>query len=90
MTREVFFAAKFRQDFKRVASRGWNMELLRTVMKTLENSVPLDPKYREHALTGSYSGHMECHIQPDWLLIYVLTNTSVTFSRTGSHADLFR
>jgi mRNA interferase YafQ len=87
--REPFYSAKFRRDFKRAIKRGRDMELLRKVMKDLENSIPLDPKYEEHALIGNYVGHTECHIQSDWVLIYVLTDNSVTFSRTGTHSDLF-
>jgi addiction module RelE/StbE family toxin len=50
---------------------------------------PLEEKYRNHALTGSYAGHFECRVQPDWLLIYRLAENAVIFVRTGSHSDLF-
>jgi len=87
--RAPYFSTKFRHDFKRAVKRNLDMALLRAVMKDLEDSVPLDPKYQEHLLTGAYAGHTECHIQSDWLLIYVITDSSVTFTRTGTHSDLF-
>ena len=86
--RTPYYSTKFKRDFKRAIKRNWNMDLLRAVMKDLEDSVPLDPKYQEHLLVGDYAGHSECHIQSDWLLIYVSTDNSVTFTRTGTHSDL--
>ncbi|WP_455616809.1 type II toxin-antitoxin system YafQ family toxin [Eisenbergiella sp.] len=87
--RDVFYSGKFRKDFKLAIKRGFNMSLIKNVMKDLENGTPLDPKYKEHPLGGDYIGTMECHIQPDWLLVYALEETSVTFIRTGTHSDLF-
>lgn len=89
MIRQVFYTGKFRKDFKLAIKRGLNMSLIRAVMKDLENGVQLDLKYREHPLNGDYAGMLECHIQPDWLLVYMLDESSVTFVRTGSHSDLF-
>lgn len=89
MIREVFYTGKFRKDFKLAIKRGLDMELIRKVMKDLENGISLDPKYKEHPLSGDYAGNLECHIQPDWLMVYMLDETSVTFVRTGSHSDLF-
>lgn len=89
MIRKVFYTNKFRKDFKAAIKRGLNMKLIKKVMKDLENGVLLEPKYKEHPLSGDYIGNMECHIQPDWLLIYALTEDSVTFVRTGTHSDLF-
>lgn len=87
--RNVFYSGKFRKDFKLAIKRGFNMSLIKNVMKDLENGTPLDPKYKEHPLSGDYIGNMECHIQPDWLLVYALEETRVTFIRTGTHSDLF-
>lgn len=89
MIREVFYTNKFRKDFKLAIKRGRNMSLIQKVMKDLENSIPLDSQYKEHPLSGDYIGNLECHIQPDWLLVYALDEKSVTFVRTGSHSDLF-
>jgi mRNA interferase YafQ len=69
--------------------RDLDMNLIRKVMEDLENEVPLDRRYKNHALTGIYIGNFKCHIRPDWPLIYHLTETAVIFVRTGSHSDLF-
>lgn len=87
--RQVFYTSKFRKDFKLVIKRGCKLSLIKKVMKDLENEIPLDRSYKEHPLSGNYIGTIECHIQPDWLIIYRLDGDSVTFIRTGSHADLF-
>ena len=70
--------------------RGKDIALLDNVIKKIQNGEKLDEKYRDHALTGTYRGFRECHIQPDWLLIYFIENQIVTLTlvRTGSHSDL--
>jgi mRNA interferase YafQ len=80
---------QFERDYKRIARRGWAMDKLKTVMRRLAEGEKLEPRYRDHKLTGSYAGRRECHIEPDWLLIYELTPTEILYERTGSHADLF-
>ncbi len=82
---------QFEKDFKKAKKRGKDMEKIKTVMRKLAKEETLEEKYREHKLTGDYKGHRECHIEPDWLLIYKLDNKneSITFERTGSHSDLF-
>jgi len=80
---------QFKRDYKRVARRGWPMDKLKTVMRRLAEGDKLEPRYRDHKLVGPYAGRRECHIEPDWLLIYVLTPTEILYERTGSHADLF-
>ncbi len=87
--RNTYYGNHFRRDFKLAVKRGLNMKLLYRVMKCLENDTPLDEKYQNYALTGNYAGHFECHIQPDWLLIYRLAENAVIFVRTGTHSDLF-
>lgn len=89
--RNVFYSSKFRKDVKIVAKRGLNLSLLKEVMLDLENGTSLDSKYKEHSLKGNYVYHLECHIQPDWLLIYRIDDdeNSLTFVRTGTHSDLF-
>ena len=71
--------------------QGKNMSLLQEVIDTLLSENILDPKYHDHPLAGNYTGFRECHIQPDWLLIYAIDNglLLLTASRTGSHSDLF-
>ena len=83
---------QYRKDRKRAIKRGLPMNLLDDVLQTLIEEKPLDPKHNDHALTGNYAGFRECHIQPDWLLIYAVDNGSLilTATRTGSHSDLFK
>jgi mRNA interferase YafQ len=88
---ELKKTAQFRKDLKRVLKRRLNVDFLDEIIQTLRERKPLDPKYRDHALTGDYTGFRECHIQPDWLLIYMVDgkNLILTASRTGTHSDLF-
>ena len=83
--------SKFRKDYKRIKKRGYDLDLLEAVLNILLREEPLSDQYKDHALTGNYIGFRECHIQPDWLLIYAVNNTELilTASRTGTHSDLF-
>jgi len=83
--------SQFCKDLKRVVKRRLNVDLLDEIIQTLRKRKPLDPKHKDHALTGHYVGFRECHIQPDWLLIYMIDgkNLILTASRTGTHSDLF-
>ena len=82
--------AKYRKDRKRAIKSGLPMHLLDGVLQTLAEEKPLDPKYNDHALKGEYIGFRECHIRPDWLLIYTVDkgNLILTAIRTGSHSEL--
>lgn len=80
---------KFKKDLKICQKRKYNFDLLYSVVDTLAIPVPLEEKNREHNLKGDYAGHKECHISPDWLLIYRTTDTELVLVRTGTHADLF-
>ena len=88
---ELKKTTQFRKDLKRTVKRNLNIDLLDEIIQTLRERKPLDPKLRDHALTGDYAGFRECHIQPDWLLIYMIDggNIILTASRTGTHSDLF-
>ena len=81
---------KFRKDYKLAKKRGLPMEELEIVLQTLLAERPLEEKRRDHALSGNYIGFRECHIRPDWLLIYTIDhgNLILTAARTGSHSDL--
>lgn len=83
--------SRFRKDYKLVERRGLDINALEQVIDTLLAEKPLAPKHRDHALTGDYAGFRECHILPDWLLIYCVDkeNLILTASRTGTHSDLF-
>ena len=82
---------QFRKDYKLAKKRGYNLDLLDQVLNLLLNEEPLETKHHDHALTGNYTGFRECHIQPDWLLIYMVHDTELilTAARTGTHSDLF-
>jgi len=85
----LIFTSKFNRELKRQSKRGKDMQKLKTVAVLLEQGEPLPKKYRDHALIGNYSHHRECHLEPDWLLIYRVEQANIVFERTGSHSDLF-
>ena len=82
---------RFRKDYKRLKKQGKDMKLLQYVIDELLAERVLDKKYKDHALVGEYVGFRECHILPDWLLIYEINHGQLvlTLTRTGSHSDLF-
>ncbi len=79
----------FRQDVKKLRSSGEDLSKLAVVIDTLAADEPLAEHYRDHLLIGDYANHRECHISPDWLLIYQTTETELILVRTGSHSVLF-
>ena len=81
--------SQFKRDVKRVQQRGKDLEKLKRVLERLVKGERLAPKYRDHVLVGQYKGTRECHIEPDWLLIYELAESEIVLIRTGSHSDLF-
>ena len=83
--------SQFRKDYKLAIRRGLKIQLLEDVISALAIGSPLPEKNRDHALDGQWSGHRECHILPDWLLIYRIEGDVLvlTLSRTGTHSDLF-
>lgn len=85
----VRYSTRFKRDFKTCVKRGYKMFLLQQAIETLRIPAPLPPKNRDHNLSGNYSGYRECHIEPDWLLIYKQTDDELRLDRTGTHADLF-
>lgn len=87
----VRMTSQFKKDYKLAMKRGMNIELLDKVIDILAMGETLPEKYRDHALTGNWVGHRECHIQPDWLLIYRIEKSVLVLelSATGTHSDLF-
>jgi mRNA interferase YafQ len=81
--------AQFKRDFKLVQRRGWDVKELLAVMDGLIAERRLGPEYKAHPLWGEYKGHMECHIEGDFLLIWRTTRDEIIFVRTGNHSDLF-
>ena len=80
----------FERDVKRCQKRNLDLSKLKEVMRLLAEEQVLSAKYRDHTLTGNYVGRRECHIQPDWLLIYKQEDGVIVFERTGTHSDLFK
>lgn len=91
MKYSLVLSGRFKKSFKLAKKRGLNIELLDLIVGKLLNGIPLDKKYKDHELKGKYKGFRECHIQPDWLLIYLMEDDILTLTLidTGSHADLF-
>jgi mRNA interferase YafQ len=91
MTFEVKATGRFKKDYKGMQKRGAKMELLHDIIALLQQGVPLPERYRDHPLSGTYTGHRECHIKPDWLLVYYVEKhiLVLTLTRTGTHSDLF-
>lgn len=90
--REIVQCSRFKRDYKKVAASGrYSVDDLIEIVTLLAQDKPLSEKYRDHALTGEWVGYRECHIKPDWLLIYTKANSneSLILARTGSHSELF-
>lgn len=89
---DISYSVKFKRDIKLMKKQGRNMKLLRDVVDILAAEKSLDPKYRDHPLTGDYTEQRECHIQSDWLLIYKVEKKELrlTLTRTGSYSILYR
>lgn len=87
----IKFHSSFKKDYKRVIKRGYNVKLMEDVINKLAKQEQLPEKNRDHALSGDYIGLRECHITPDWLLIYGINNEELILflTRTGTHSDLF-
>ena len=80
---------QFKRDVKRQQKRGKDISLLKEIILLLANNQSLEFKYRDHPLVGNYYGARECHISPDWVLIYQASEEKLVLIRTGTHADLF-
>ena len=87
----VKFTRQFKKDYKKVESQHRDLGLLKTVISLLADGTPLPKEYRDHILVGNYKGKHECHLAPDWLLIYEYDGDELILwlCRMGSHSDLF-
>lgn len=87
----IVMTSIFKKDLKLAKKRGYDLSLLDNVINTLAMGQQLDKKHRDHSLMGNYNGCRECHITPDWLLIYEISNDELILylTRTGTHSDLF-
>jgi mRNA interferase YafQ len=88
---DIILSTQFKKDLKLAKKRGYDIALLDTVVSLIAEGKTLPPKYKDHDLSGNYEGYRECHIQPDWLLVYTVYKEELILllSRTGSHSDLF-
>ena len=88
---KVRYSAKFKKDFKLAQKRRMPMQELKNLIEKLAAGETLEAKHRDHALSGNYAMFRECHIQPDWLLIYRINDDALELlaHRTGTHSDLF-
>jgi mRNA interferase YafQ len=80
---------QFKKDIKRALKRGKDLSKLKAVVDLLLADKPLPPKNRDHPLGGNWAGHRDCHIEPDWILIYKILDAEIRLERTGTHSDLF-
>ncbi|MGK7896964.1 MAG: type II toxin-antitoxin system YafQ family toxin [Xenococcus sp. (in: cyanobacteria)] len=83
---------RFRRDLRRMKKRGKDLEKLKKVVRLLVGEQSLPDSYRDHSLVGDWSGYRDCHIEPDWLLLYIIDRDEkiLTLARTGTHSDLFK
>ena len=89
--REVHPSSQFRKDLRKARKQGKDMALLDEIIVKLANDIPLPPKHRDHALQGNWAGHRECHLTPDWLLVYRKTDNAgllLLLVRADSHSNL--
>lgn len=91
MMYEIEMSTRFKKDYKIVKKRGYDLSLLKTVINILASGEQLPEKYCDHSLAGDYIGYRECHITPDWLLVYRIEKNLLILglTRTGMHSDLF-
>ena len=83
------YSKQFSKDIKRIQKRGKSQNKLKVVIQKLVNGEQLNPVYKDHKLIGKYKGRRECHLEPNWLLIYKIKEDEIIFERTGTHSDLF-
>ena len=86
----LVYTSQFKKDFKRVTKQGKDLEKLEFIIESLLSKKILDPKFKDNPLSGKWKNHRDCHIEPDWVLIYQITSDSLILERTGSHSDLFK
>ena len=87
---EISYTTSFNRDLKKIKKRGYDLKLMSVVVRKLQLGESLEPKYKDHYLTGNWKGYRECHILPDWLLVYKADEDRLVLvlSRTGTHSDL--
>ena len=89
MKRTIYVTTQYKKDLKRLAKRGKNLDKIDSILDLLVDDICLPPQNLDHLLTGNWKKHRECHIEPDWLLIYKKVENGLILTRTGTHSDLF-
>ena len=91
MMYDVKYTSRFKKDYKRLKKRGWDMDKLLDAIDILRSGMEMPPEYKDHPLRGDYEGHRDCHIEPDWVLIYFKSESTLVLSMTriGTHSDVF-
>ena len=91
MNRDIVWTTQFKKDYKLALKRHLNIDLLDDIIRALSRGETLPEKNKDHPLSGDWTGHRECHIQPDWLLVYRIEDDVLvlTLARTGTHSELF-
>ena len=87
---KIKYTSQFKKDFKKVQKQNKDINKLRSIIETLSSSQRLEENFLDHPLSGEWKKYRECHISPDWLLIYKIDDECVILARTGSYADLFK
>lgn len=87
---KILYTNQFKKDYKRIQKQNKDLTKLRLVIEKLVSQKLLEARYRDHPLSGNFRGFRDCHIEPDWLLIYKRTEEMLILERTGSHAELFK
>ena len=85
----IFYTNQFKKDYKRIKKQNKNLIKLQDVIEKLADGERLEQKYKDHQLSGIWKNHRDCHIEPDWILIYRTTSQELILERTGSHSELF-
>ena len=86
----IYYTTQFKRDYKRIRKQNKDIDKLKIVIKKLVAGKRLEPKYKDHQLLGNWKGHRDCHIEPDWILIYRTEDDTLFLERTGSHSELFQ
>jgi len=86
----LHYTTQFKKDYKKIKKQNKDLVKIRVVIKTLADQQILEPKYKDHQLSGNWKDHRDCHIEPDWILIYQIVDNGLILERTGTHSELFK
>ena len=84
------YTSSFKKDYKKAKKRGMDLNVLNNVIYKLSHNISLEVKFKDHLLVGNYKNKRECHLLPDWLLIYEIDKDNLVLHRTGTHSELFK